>query len=471
MIVSPETSYRSLGTRVIWGNVSSMLRISSRCILACGFALAAFFPLSSADAQHGFGFARYHETLPHSFCSQVNCADGYGPVAGVIMDSSGNLYGTTWLGGGGGTNSSCFYFDGCGTVFRVAPNGTETVLYAFQGGNNDGANPEADVIMDSAGNLYGTTLGGGGGSGSSCNDYNTVYCGTVFKLTPSGKETVLHAFQGGSDGGIPRSNLIMDNLGNLYGTTQIGGGSGCGGYGCGTIFKLSADGTETVLYSFKGGADGSNPTAGLIMDSNGSLYGTTYEGGPYSCGIYVVGCGTVFKLAPSGKEKVLHAFQGGSDGSEPVAGVIMDSSGRLFGTTENGGGGNCPGNIFFTGCGTVFKLSRHGKESVLYAFPDETKGWFPEGGLITDYAGNLYGTTQGGGNFTAGNCPDGCGTVFKISPHGKETVLYSFCPQPNCSDGIAVFDRLITDGSGNLYGTVEQGGANGYGGAVFELTK
>jgi len=455
-------------TAFIEGEV--MLRFVKTCGVGCSVALAVLFPLVGAYAQHESKYASHGLETLYSFCSQPNCSDGYGPQGKLIADGSGNLYGMTFLGGGGGTTNSCFNFDGCGAVFRLAPDGTETVLHAFAGGTTDGANPAAGVTMDSSGNLYGTTSDGGGG-GSLCNDiyYEEVYCGIVFKLTPKGKETVLYAFQGGSDGGIPRSDLITDSSGNLYGVTYIGGGTGCGGYGCGTVFKITPKGTETILYSFLGGHDGNYPYAGLTMDGSGSLYGTTTAGGADDQG-------TVFKLAPDGTETILHSFTGGNDGIQPIAGVILDSSGNLYGTTDSGGGGNCPDNFNSVGCGTVFEVSRTGREKVLYAFPNEESGngWFPEGGLIIDSSGVLHGTTQVGGSYAAGNCPDGCGTVFKLTRRGKETVRYSFCVEENCPDGDGPMASLITDSSGDLYGTTPNGGTGSYnpsGGTIFKLTK
>ena len=249
-------------------------------------------------------------------------SDGSEPFAGLIADSSGNLYGTTQSGGASG---------GHGVVFKLSPSGTETVLHTFTGGS-DGGIPRAGLIADTGGNLYGTTAGGGASN-----------AGTVFKLSPSGTETVLYSFTG-SDGSGPFAGLIADSSGNLYGTTQSGGASG----GHGVVFKLSPGGTETVLYSFTGGSDGGTPRAGLIADSSGNLYGTTQFGGP-GCG--GVGCGVVFKLSPSGTETVLYSFTG-SDGSGPFPGLIADSSGNLYGTTLSGGASG--------GHGVVFKLTGAG---------------------------------------------------------------------------------------------------------------
>ncbi|MGH6848236.1 MAG: choice-of-anchor tandem repeat GloVer-containing protein [Methylocella sp.] len=379
------------------------------------------------------------ETVLHSFTGGIS--DGGTPRAGLIADSKGNLYGTTVFGGGSGN----------GAVFKLSPSGTETVLHSFTGGS-DGLFPIGGLIADGNGNLFGTTIEGGA-SGA----------GVVFKLSPGGTETVLHAFAGGSDGANPVAGLIADSSGNLYGTALNGGASGCnGGSRCGVVFKLSPSGTETVLYSFTGGSDGANPRAGLIADSSGNFYGTTEGSGAFKFG-------TVFKLSPSGTETVLYSFKGGSDGRFPEAGLIADSSGNLYGTTVEGGGSE--GCVF--GCGVVFKLSPGGTYTVLYAFTGGSDGQFPSAGLIADSNGNLYGTAERGG---ASGCDAfGCGVVFKLSPGGTETVLHSFTGDFTGSGGAIPRAGLIADSSGNLYGTTELGGASSgcdsLGcGVVFKLT-
>jgi len=301
---------------------------------------------------------------------------GKWPVAGVIADTDGNLYGTTEDGG----VPSQFCKHGCGTVFRITPDGTETVLYSFKG--NDGAGPYVGngLVMDDLGNLYGNTRSGGVGAG------------TVFKLTPSGVETVLHSFQGGDDGVYPVGSPIMDADGNLYGTTESGGASDQG-----IVFKISPDGTETILHSFAG-VDGYLPYSGLTMDSQGNLFGTTFLGGAYSRG-------NVFKLSPDGKETQLYEFRGGSDGANPESGLVLDDSGNLYGVANGGSGTGCNNS----GCGVVFKVSPNGKERVLHTFQGALpNGWYPNSPL-TLYKGNLYGTTDtGGANYA--------GTVFRLKP-------------------------------------------------------
>jgi uncharacterized repeat protein (TIGR03803 family) len=408
------------------------------------FAGAAVFV-----AVTGVAPARAAETVLFGFCAQGNCSDGSYPEAGLIMDTAGNLYGTTDAGGANGQ----------GTVFKLAPGGTETVLYSFCEQSNcaDGQYPSAGVIMDAEGNLYGTTFNGGAYSQ-----------GTVFKLPPGGTETVLYSFCQQSDctdGANPFGGLIMDAQGNLYGTTRAGGGNG-GANGGGTIFKLAPNGTETVLYSFcaqSNCTDGATPFAGLIMDAQGNLYGTTELGGTH-------GNGTVFKVPHGGTETVLYSFCAQTDctdGGNPVAGLILDTAGNLYGTTEAGGA---------NGFGTVFKVTPGGTETVLYSFCAQssqsyscTDGESPQAGLILDAAGNLYGTTRAGG-------ASGGGAVFKLAPGGTETVLYSFCAQSNCTDGDYPIASLIMNAAGNLYGTTRTGGngTTGYGmnpgwGTVFEV--
>jgi uncharacterized repeat protein (TIGR03803 family) len=356
-------------------------------------------------------------------------------------------------------------------VFELLPQQgggyAETVLHVF-GHGKDGRMPTGRLVMDSAGNLYGTTTEGG----------DDVLRGTVFKLSPKQgggyTETVLHSF--GGQGIDPLAGVILDGAGNIYGTTYLGGLFHECNYplGCGTVFKLSPDGkdgwTETSLHQFRGGSDGAFPVGGLVMDSAGILYGTTSQGGNNnSC----VGCGTVFRLIPTGggnyRENVIHSFHRGFDGAEPHAGLIIDSTGTLYGTTSRGGiYDNCfPGG----GCGTVFRIRpNHSGWSVkvLHAFGDFDKrdGSVPYGELITDSAGNLYGTTSFGGNEEAEG-----GIVFKLSPNQgdgyTETVLHNF---GNEGDGKAPHAGLVMDSAGNLYGTTYWGGKNRWG-TAFKIVR
>jgi len=260
-------------------------------------------------------------------------------------------------------------------VFKVTASGKEAVLYTFTGIGGDGF-PQSGVVRDSSGNLYGMTPNGG-----------TSNAGTVFKLDPTGKKTVLHSFTGSNDGGFPVAGLVLDATGNLYGTTQ--GGSSIAG----TVFKLDSNGKMTVLYTFTGSNDGGTPKAGVIRDAHGNLYGTTNLGG-------TDGVGTVFKVTAQGQETVLHNFTGGSDGWLPFGGgLVRDSAGNLYGTTPQGGS-----NDF----GVVFKIDTKGNETILHTFSG-SDGKIPYGTLILDKAGNLYGTTYQGGAY-------GGGVVFKIAP-------------------------------------------------------
>jgi uncharacterized repeat protein (TIGR03803 family) len=286
-------------------------------------------------------------------------------------------------------------------VFRLSPTGTETILHTFSGGV-DGRFPHAGLTRDAAGNLYGTTVGGG--PTSTCQFSNG--CGVVFELircdsAPSGYDfKVLHAFTG-SDGAQPAAGLIRDATGNLYGTATSGGA-----HGQGVVFKLSPGGTYTVLYSFTGGADGAEPIAGLVRDAAGNLYGTTQYGGATSTCSPPLGCGVVFKLSPTGTETVLHSFTRGADGAFPYAGLIQDAAGNLYGTAVAGGATS--GVCGLGGCGVVFKLSPTGTETVLHTFTGGD-GEGPEGDLIRDATGNVYGTASSGG-------PGGFGVVFKLTP-------------------------------------------------------
>lgn len=240
-------------------------------------------------------------------------ASGSSPIGSLLQDAQGNLFGTTSL---GGANSRDCSPNGCGTLFEVTPKRHETILHYFMG--DDGWFPRAGLIRDAQGNLFGTT-DGGGAHGS----------GTVFELTSSGQHAVLYNFSYlGLDGSLPMAPLLLDAQGNLYGTT-----AGGGEYGYGTVFKLTPQGVETVLHSFNQ-TDGQEPVAGLIQDVQGNLYGTTASGGLYD-GNY--GYGTVFKIAPGGTETVLYNFTGGADGANPEAGLILDANGNLYGTTTNGG--------------------------------------------------------------------------------------------------------------------------------------
>ena len=392
----------------------------------------------------------------HSF--QSNGQDGTMPYAGLVSDALGNLYGDT---SGGGLY-------GCGTVFELSPplggDWTETVLYNFKNDGQDGCFPIYGLVVDASGNFYGTTLSGG-----------TWGVGTAFELSPQSggiwTEAILHSFQiDGQDGMSPYAALIFDTSGNLFGTTGSGGK-----YGGGIVFELSQSSgiwSEAILYNFRtNGSDGFGPGGNIVFDKVGNLYGTTANGLGRTDGL-----GTVYRLSPlSGGhwvERILYAFNGvGKGGRLPSGGLIIDSSGNLYGTTLYGGSGNnCRAGS--GGCGTVFAL-KHGKfgEFTLYSFKDHGgDGRNPYGGLVFDAAGNLYGTMTSGGT---GGCPGGgCGTVFELAVktgnHWSEKVLYSF--KHNGGDGYFPQCNLLLDLAGNIYGTTLNGGSMGNYGTVFEVS-
>jgi hypothetical protein len=381
-------------------------------------------------------------------------APGY-TVAGLILDSAGNLYGTSVYGGSSG---NCTL--GCGAVFEVSPPTTsggawtETVLYSFTKGA-DGGFPAAGLVFDSKGNLYGTTPEGGAGK-----------YGTVFKLSRGvggiWKETVLHSFFGGTGGFAPQSGLIFDANGNLYGTAMWGNSTDCSHSvpACGLVFRLSPTSgggwKETVLHYFSGGTGGAWPEASLTLDAAGNLYGISSYGGKY-------GSGVAFKLSPalsgSWPETVLHAYTGKADGSFPVGSLVFDLAGNLYGATQNGG----------TGGGVVYRLSPSGagwKESVLYGFTTTGSGYGPSAGVILDPAGNLWGTTNFG---NANVCfLNGCGQVFQLTPSSSGWTLgavYSTGASQSPSYG-----GLVHDAAGNIYGTDTDARYTSYG-SVFEVTK
>ncbi|MGA9043207.1 MAG: choice-of-anchor tandem repeat GloVer-containing protein [Terriglobales bacterium] len=399
--------------------------------LALAILLVAILMAGSAQAQS------YTESVLYKFTG----TDGNNPIAGLAMDGQGNLYGTTF--GGGSSNN--------GAVFKVDATGKETVLYSFTGGA-DGGTPWGSLVLDAQGNLYGTAEEGGAAGH-----------GVVFKLDPAGTETVLYSFAGGVDGSAPLGGLLLDAQGNLYGTTNYAGDAACVGFGgdsnnCGTVFKLSANGNETVLHAFTGtGGDGAEPfTENLVMDGQGNLYGTAeFDGAPTSTSC-PFGCGTVFKVDASGNETTLYEFtgEGNGDGATPYAGLVLDAQGNLYGTTSQGGPSADLNH------GTVFKVDKNGNESVLYSFPtDELEGYYPVAGLVMDAQGNLYGTAFKGGDLA---CPlttalfPGCGMVFTLDRTGNQTVLYNFTGSGG--DGAEPEAGLVRDAQGNLYGTTTFGG-------------
>ena len=319
-------------------------------------------------------------------------ADGAFPMSTLITDGI-SLYGTAQGDG---------YHGGSGVAFKLSWKG-ETVLYTFSGGT-DGDSASGTLMRDSAGNLYGTTMDGGN---LSCQV--GFGCGTVYQIDSSGAENVRYSFGDGADGGMPAYEaLLRDSAGNLYGTTRWGGAQSCS-LGCGTIFKVDPSGTETVLHSFSG-TDGEWPEAGLVRDGAGNFYGTTAYGGDRQCNL-PMGCGTVFRFDKTGHLTTIFQFHG-SDGAFPFAPLVFDSAGNAYGTTYSGG-------VF--GAGTIFKIDRHGSFSLLHSLNGSSDGANPYAGLILDPSGNLYGTTVFFGGNGTGLCnvngqKISCGTVFKLTP-------------------------------------------------------
>jgi hypothetical protein len=433
--------------------------------------------------------AEWKEKVLYSFQS---VPDGATPVGAVVFDKAGNLYGATRNGG----SSSCPSVQQCGTVYQLAPPAkqggpwTETVLYIFKGNtSNDGASPYGGLVIDAAGNLYGTT--GYGGTGNCTVLGSKLGCGTVFEMSPPKQkggpwtETVLYSFPTPKQGFVPWGDLVFDRAGNLYGATINGGGYGtnCGDayyQYCGAVFELSppktkgGKWTEKVLHGFKGNTDGANPNGGLVLDSKGNVYGTSYFGGNQSGPCGSIGCGTAFELKPpttkSGAwtETVLYRFKG-SDAANPAAGVVFGGDGNLYGPALGGGNG---------GAGAIFELKKPaGKihlwtEMILHGFSDGNDGAQPMAGLVFDSIGNLYGTTNIATSQTAR------GNVFRLKPPGQKrgnwafAVIYTFKVIP---DGERPGSGLIFDKAGNVYGTTHDGGTGTacsfYGcGTVYEVS-
>ncbi len=425
---------------------SKKLSWGLRVVLA-SFAASLLLSGTSAVAQH--------ETVLRNFSvSNPYAKGGSVPLAGLIADASGNLYGTTFNGGSGACSLDGSV--GCGTVFELTPTGggtwTERVLHNFNNTGTDGYHPQAGLIFDAAGNLYGTTSSGGNTTG--CSIESGSGCGTVFELTPKPgggwADRILHNFNDdGRDGYQPSVSLIFDGAGNLYGTTVQGGTNNLG-----TVFEISpATGggwTENILYSFNNtGKNGYNPHFGVILDGSGNLYGTTLGGGE--------GLGTVYELKPATgggwTEEVLHRFlnNGKGVGGYPYSGVIFDGAGNLYGGTGQG-----QYNFY----GTVYELMPSGTgwtEKVLEAF----NGTGPTS-LTFDGAGNLYGTLFRGGG--------GSGAIFELTAtvggSWAEKVLHVFTGN---NDGGGPNVGLVIDGAGNVYGTTEGGGRE-LGGTVFGIT-
>jgi len=331
----------------------------------------------------------------------------------------------------------------CATTAIALPAQTFTTLFTFD--YTDGQNPQAALVQGTDGNLYGTTMWGGANGD-----------GTLFRITP-GTLTTLHSFAGYPvDGSTPLAGLVQAINGDLYGTTEHGGANCADKYGCGTVFEITPSGTLTTLYSFAGSpTDGALPSATLVQAANGDFYGTTEYGGAHkNCN--TAGCGTIFKITPSGRQTTLYSFcaqSGCPDGALPYAGLVQATSGDFYGTTPNGGFGAD------YGYGTIFEITPGGTLTTLYRFCSQSScpdGANPVGGLVQATNGYLYGTTAWGGAY-------GYGTVFKITPSGILTTLYSFCSQGSiyCTDGANPFAGLVQANDGNLYGVTNNGGTYG----------
>jgi uncharacterized repeat protein (TIGR03803 family) len=399
------------------------------------FMIVAGLPIRPVQAQT--------YTVLHTF---TGMPDGAQPAEGLIRDTQGNLYGTTNRGGDQHCDGD-FGIPGCGTVFEIDKNKDETILHNFD--NENGAFPSSRLTRDAEGNLYGATLAGG-----------TANDGTVFELAPGDQYTILYSFPGGAGGSEP-TGLIRTAAGTFYGSTLVGGNS----TNSGILFELNKADQESVLYTFTcpecSGLTGNgfgNPYA-VIRDASGTFYGNAWGGTKND--------GVVYKVDRKGVATVLHNFVYGRNGWDPSGSLIRDAAGNLYGTTTDNDGSACAA----IECGNVFKIDpTTGKQTVLHRFDGGIGGGRPTGGLVRDPQGNLYGTTRVGGSGPYQTCGDIplCGVVYKIDPNGKETVLHSFTNGP---DGGFPNADLLRDAAGNLYGTTTSGGDPTCNcGVVFKIT-
>jgi len=377
---------------------------------------------------------------------------GWHPWGGPTLDRAGNIYGTTAIGGAG-----------YGDVYKLSKVGSNWVLSILHDfvGDDDGPGPYSSLVIGPDGALYGSTQAGG---------ITDECCGTVFKLTPPAtacksvscpwNETILYRFQGGSDGSGAYGGIAFDQAGNIYGTTERGGGNGCTGVGCGIVFKLTnshGQWTESIVYSFNGNSDGAGPTSTVILDQAGNIYGTTSSGGS-------AGFGAVYQLTPSGSgwsEHILYNFQNGADGRKPTGGLVMDTAGHLYGNSYYGGSG---------GRGVVYQLSPAGggtwSFNLLYSFTTAGENGGPYATLVIDSAGSLYGTTYAAGN--------GAGSVYKLSQSNgvwTETDLRDF----EWSTGALAYGSVALDPNGHVFGVTDEGGnshnCTGGCGVAWEITQ
>jgi uncharacterized repeat protein (TIGR03803 family) len=393
---TPNPCYNFLN----WTDPNSNLLSTSACY--------TFIPTTNEALTANFAVKSLPTGSLTNLWSFTNGPDGASPYAGLVQGIDSNFYGTTF-GSGSGPSAN-------GTVFRISPSGSFTTLWSFTGGN-DGAYPAAGLAQGSDSNFYGTTYTGGASG-----------YGAVFRINPSGSLTTLWSFTGGTDGAVPMAGLVQGSDGNFYGTTY---GSGSGPSANGTVFRISPSGSLTTLWSFTGGSDGANPWAGLVQGSDSNFYGTTYGSGSGPSAY-----GTVFRISPSGSLTTLWSFTGGSDGANPWAGLVQGSDSNFYGTTSGGGA---------SANGTVFRISPSGSLATLWSFTGGTDGGNPQAGLVQGSDGYFYGTTVG-----TGSGPSGYGTVFRISPSGSLTNLWSFT---GCYEGANPMAGLVQGSDGNLYGT------------------
>jgi uncharacterized repeat protein (TIGR03803 family) len=377
------------------------------------------------------------ETAIYSFCAASNCTDGQYPKSNLMQAADGNYYGTTTEGGA---------YDS-GAIYKLTPTGAYSVLYSFTG-NDDGGFPVGGLVQGSDGFLYGTSAG-----------YGADGAGTIFKISLSGNFTLLYSFTGGNDGGQPKAPLVLASDGNFYGTAEENGPDRY----YGDLFSISPGGDFTVLYGFSGGSDGGQPQDGLVQGMDGYLYGTTSSGSLVD--------GTLFQYIPSspGTVNTLYTFTGDSDGANPYGGLVQGPDGTFYGATQDGASSSCQSQVVhgprYTsgGCGALysFKLTEVSAGTLTPLYELDTSASNPLDTLIFGSDGNLYGTTNGGGN--------GSGTLIKLTTSGTLTEMYDFCSQTGCSDGESPYAGLVQGSDGNFYGTTAgDGGSNS--GAVFQFT-
>jgi uncharacterized repeat protein (TIGR03803 family) len=425
-----------------------MFPISQRVGLSCSLALLLLAAPGAAWA-HQYAFS--------TIWSFTGTPDGSGPTD-LVTDQQGNIYGATYS---GGSDATCIR-GGCGTIFKIAPDGTKSIVYVFNGAPSDAAGPMS-LAIDRHGNLYGAAAVGG-----------TSNQGAIFKLTPDGQETLLHSFSsfGASiqDGYNPMA-LALGRNGFLYGTAQYGGDTTPCRPGCGTVFRLSPKGRFKTLHRFAGhgAGDGEQPYGGITIGPDGTIYGATvYGGGANSLG-------TLYKVDPdSGTETVLHAFTGSKrDGGLPRAQPILDDAGNLYGGTTQSTGEDCEGY----GCGMIYELAADGTYSILYNFDSGQNGvggigFGVESPLYRDKKGNLYGTTKAGGAYTTCNAPLGCGSVFQLTPDGTLNTLYGFQDNGDGKEPLGAFVRDRSSGDAFYGMTLYASGASCRGlpcGTLFKL--